>query len=150
MPSHKTDLESKRITARQQGAAPDRLQLRSLVPRSLRLRRRVSLVVVTHARGETGAQRFLMSTQIAPEKPEFGSPCNGCGFCCAAEPCGIAQEFLGAMDGPCPAMQFDEGRFWCGLVRTPGRYLGTKPEFDALISRTVVQALGVGRGCDSD
>ena len=33
------------ITAAQQGAAPDRLQLRSLVPRSLRFRRRVSLVV---------------------------------------------------------------------------------------------------------
>ena len=34
-----------RLTAPEQGAAPDRLQLRSLVPRSLRFRRRVSLVV---------------------------------------------------------------------------------------------------------
>ncbi len=37
----------KSLTTVEQGAAPDRLQLRSLVPRSLRFRRRVSLVVLS-------------------------------------------------------------------------------------------------------
>jgi len=24
----------------------------------------------------------------------------------------------------CPAMEFERGRFWCGMVRRPGHYLG--------------------------
>lgn len=43
-----------------------------------------------------------------PVKPTYGLPCNGCGWCCASEPCGIAREFIGADgEGPCPA-QFEK------------------------------------------
>lgn len=34
----------------------------------------------------------MRACEVAPEKPEEGAPCNGCGFCCAAEPCGLAVE----------------------------------------------------------
>ncbi len=46
----------------------------------------------------------MRACEVAPEKPEEGAPCNGCGFCCAADPCGLAVEFLDATAGPCPAM----------------------------------------------
>ncbi len=61
-------------------------------------------------------RRVEAFTARAPEKPAFGSPCNGCGFCCAAEPCGVARQFVpGATEGaPCPAMEFEHGPF---LVR---------------------------------
>jgi hypothetical protein len=88
--------------------------------------------------------------QTAPEKPAEGHPCNGCGMCCAAEPCGIAVEFLGATEGPCPAMQFEGGRFWCGMTRTPGAYMGAPDFADGILGPMFAEALGIGRGCDSD
>lgn len=27
-------------------------------------------------------------------KPDFGSPWNECGYCCATEPCTVAQEYI--------------------------------------------------------
>ena len=86
----------------------------------------------------------------APEKPTIGSPCNGCGYCCAASPCDIARDMIGVTEGPCPAMQFEDGRFWCGMVRTPSAYIGGPAFADEIIGRMVATALGVNRGCDAD
>lgn len=94
-----------------------------------------------------------LSSERGPEKPAFGSPCNGCGYCCAAEPCGIAQEYLDCgTEGPCPALMFGEGRFWCGMVLQPTRFLflPPDPEADALLGSMIAQTLGAGRGCDAD
>lgn len=86
-----------------------------------------------------------------PIKPALGQPCNGCGYCCAAEPCGIAREFIGADDvGPCPALEWDGARFGCGMILRPGHYLGAPAWADAEIGATVAEALGAGRGCDAD
>lgn len=91
-------------------------------------------------------------TALAPEKPAFGSPCNGCGFCCAAEPCGVARQFVpGAIEGaPCPAMEFEHGRFWCGMVRRPGHYLGLPAWGDEEMGAMIGEALGAGKGCCAD
>ncbi len=78
----------------------------------------------------------MRACDVAPEKPEEGAPCNGCGFCCAADPCGLAVEF-------------DAGRFWCGLVRNPSSYLDTPAFGNHMLGAIFAQALGVGRGCDS-
>ena len=87
---------------------------------------------------------------MTPAKPPFGAQCNGCGICCAIQPCKLAVDLLGATVGPCSAMEFDAGRFWCGLVRSPGRYLNT-PEFgNELLSETIARSLGVSKGCDAD
>lgn len=103
-----------------------------------------------------------------PIKPAFGQPCNGCGYCCAAEPCGIAREFIGAdEEGPCPALECEGGRFSCGMIVRPLVYLGqaagisdafslprgakAEPdEADAELGRQIAEALGAGRGCDAD
>jgi hypothetical protein len=94
---------------------------------------------------------LLQYPNTAPEKPRWGDPCNGCGLCCASETCRIARQFMGAMVAPCPAMEFEGGRFWCGLVRTPHKYLAeTHPWIDDSIRSSFMLVLGVGRGCDSE
>lgn len=77
----------------------------------------------------------------APAKPEMWESCNGCGVCCAAYPCQVARDFLDAPEGlPCPALEFREGRYWCGLA---GILAGqARRAFDLV--------MGIGLGCDSD
>ncbi len=74
----------------------------------------------------------------APEKPNRGKPCNGCGLCCAAERCQAAVMVIGEGPGPCPLMRFHDGRFWCGLVETE-KAVGMEP--------IIAAVLGIGTGC---
>ncbi len=85
-----------------------------------------------------------------PRKPLEGAPCNGCGLCCATALCALALELLEAREAPCPAMEFANGRFWCGLVRKPSRYCGTPPLSDRLIRSFIERALAIGEGCDAE
>jgi hypothetical protein len=88
--------------------------------------------------------------ETAPEYPGYGKNCNGCGLCCAAEPCEIARDFAGITEAPCRAMQFEGGRFVCGMVKNPSRYMDT-PDFGGqIIGGMFAKALGIGRGCDSE
>ena len=92
---------------------------------------------------------------MSTPKPPMGSPCNGCGACCLAETCAIGTDLLGYAS-PCPALETDDGRYWCGLVRHPSKYLASHfPEadrraLDEFLGGMIEQALGIGRGCDSD
>lgn len=90
--------------------------------------------------------------QRLPLKPAYDTPCNGCGFCCAAEPCRIAREFIPdhPEEGPCLAMEFEAGRFVCGMIRRPGHYMQLPDWADAHLGGLFAQALGAGRGCDAD
>jgi len=63
--------------------------------------------------------------------------------------CALAVEFLDGAQAPCPAMEFADGRFWCGLVRSPGRYLGTPASGNRLLRPMVRAALSIGEGCDA-
>ncbi len=82
--------------------------------------------------------------QTAPEKPKFGQPCNGCGFCCASEVCEIGLGIFGKdTPAPCPAMTFKRGRFECGAVNAADK-MGPA---EGLYLRL---RLGIGLGCDSD
>jgi hypothetical protein len=87
-----------------------------------------------------------MSTVLA--KPKFREPCNGCGLCCALQLCEIAEEqFVGA-SAPCPALEWEDGRAWCGLVRHPSRHL--KINFvgaDPTVSPLFAKVIAVGQGC---
>ena len=77
--------------------------------------------------------------ELAPAKPEYGAPCNGCGFCCAAELCHAAEMVLGPGPGPCPLLSFHDNRFWCSLVET---------EQSNALEPILTNALGIGSGCD--
>jgi hypothetical protein len=82
------------------------------------------------------------------EKPRFGDKCNGCGLCCASQLCDLAeQQFAGAV-APCPALEWEDGRTYCGLVRHPSRHL--KINFagaDNSLAPLTEQLIAVGQGC---
>jgi hypothetical protein len=51
-------------------------------------------------------------------------------------------------------MEFEAGRFWCGMVRNPGKYVGLSEwaagEIRESVGTLIAHMLGVGKGCDSD
>lgn len=47
-------------------------------------------------------------------------------------------------------MEFDAGRFVCGMIRQPGHYMGLPDWADAYMGGLFAAALGAGRGCDAD
>lgn len=86
-------------------------------------------------------------------KPAHGSPCNGCGWCCAAEPCGVAREHIPGhpAEGPCLALEHEAGRFVCGMIRRPSHYMRLPNDWaDVVLGEMIATALGAGRGCDAD
>ena len=80
----------------------------------------------------------------APEKPAFGLPCNGCGFCCAREVCKLGEDVFGDdVQAPCPGLRFDGAKFRCNVVEVSDRIGGE----GASLLRSV---LGIGVGCDAE
>jgi hypothetical protein len=85
-------------------------------------------------------------------KPARTASCNGCGYCCTTEPCGLAAELLKCTTGPCVALEVESGRTFCGLVRRPVHYLlkrDVSPAVSGALSVDVAAMLGLGLGCDA-
>lgn len=87
----------------------------------------------------------------APAKPAVGEPCNGCGLCCALETCPLGRlRFLQAR-GPCPALEWEAGRYRCGLLAAPRRHLpGWPPAVADWVGRRAARWISAGSGCDCD
>lgn len=87
-------------------------------------------------------------------KPDFGSPCNGCGHCCRTVACALSVKYLGSAVATCVALEHQDGRYWCGLVRNPAKYLGLMEwakEFAVIeFSPKFAYMLRIGAGCDSE
>lgn len=88
---------------------------------------------------------------LAPGKPGYGARCNGCGACCAAEPCPVAHIFLFQFSGKCRALlwQDDANRYVCGMAVCPDNYVRLIPE--ALRERSgrfFASRIAAGAGCD--
>lgn len=80
------------------------------------------------------------------EKPRYGAPCNGCGYCCTKAVCDLGKEILGEnAEGPCDLLTYKDGRYWCSLVLAE-RVLVDGGQAKPLLS----DALGIGKGCDSE
>lgn len=95
----------------------------------------------------------MIDHTITLQKPKLGEKCNGCGICCTLQPCLIAQTLLDCVIGPCVALERDENRTYCGLLRRPEHYLFGKDislEDSGKLSCELAFMLGVGQGCDSD
>lgn len=87
----------------------------------------------------------------APPKPAPGAPCNGCGVCCAAEPCPAGRLFLRRHRGRCPALVWRDDHFRCGLVERPGVHIRWLPAaWEPLARRLLRRWIAAGSGCDSD
>ena len=89
----------------------------------------------------------------APPKPAEAAPCNGCGVCCAAEPCPAGVLVTGRRTGACAALQWrdDAGLYRCGLVSAPSEVLRWLPRALApLASRLARRWISAASGCDSN
>jgi hypothetical protein len=88
---------------------------------------------------------------LAPPKPGFGESCNGCGFCCAAEPCPVAYIFLFQFKGRCRALlwQNDSNRYVCGMVVRPDHYVKWIPQrLRERMGKFCKTRIAAGSGCD--
>lgn len=94
--------------------------------------------------------RVILLHAHAPAKPAPGSDCNGCGVCCAAEPCPLGQWLSRRRRGACvaPTWRDADRRYACGLLDDPQRWL---PALPAAWARALARRwIAAGRGCDSD
>ncbi len=90
---------------------------------------------------------------LAPRKPEFGEHCNGCGVCCASEPCPVAYLFLFQFKGRCRALlwQNDSARYLCGMVVSPDEYVRFIPKrFRERMGKYFASRIATKLGCDFD
>lgn len=88
----------------------------------------------------------------APAKPAVGARCNGCGLCCAAEPCPVAMLFLFQRNGRCRALvwQDENRRYVCGMADRPDQYSAIIPaRFGTAMGRFFARRIAAGVGCDS-
>jgi len=97
-------------------------------------------------------QQSIALHEGAPPKPASGEPCNGCGVCCAYEPCPVAMVFLFQRKGACRALlwQEEEGRYACGMVRQPHRHSRLIPRILASwLGAFFATRIAAGGGCDA-
>lgn len=94
------------------------------------------------------AARVIRLRVEAPPRPAAGQPCNGCGVCCAAEPCPLGAWRSGRRSGRCRLLKWDpaERRYACGAVLDPRRVLRWLPP--AWTRRLVLRWIAAGAGCD--
>jgi hypothetical protein len=84
--------------------------------------------------------RVILLHPEAPPKPQPGAACNGCGVCCAAEPCPVGMLASLRLRGACRLLRWDTAasRYRCGALAGPRLW--------ALLVRRWIAA---GTGCDS-
>ncbi|GAP38438.1 hypothetical protein [Piscinibacter sakaiensis] len=88
----------------------------------------------------------------APPKPAPGRPCNGCGVCCASEPCPLGMLASRRRRGACRLLRWDAGgaRYRCGLLDAPGGAAGPlRRHVAAAWRRFLARRIGAGQGCDA-
>lgn len=53
-------------------------------------------------------------------KPDYGEPCNHCGWCCLIEPCLIGQMITGQTEGACRLLEYHgPKKYLCGVADVP-------------------------------
>lgn len=98
------------------------------------------------------ATQIIELHRLAPAKPALHAPCNGCGICCAAEPCPVAILFLFQRKGRCHALlwQEDQLRYVCGMVIQPARYSRLIPKsISEVMGKFFASRIAANIGCDS-
>ncbi|MEP7057946.1 MAG: hypothetical protein ABI809_09280 [Caldimonas sp.] len=87
----------------------------------------------------------------APTKPDFSEPCNGCGVCCASEPCPLGIVASRRTKGACDALVWntDESRYRCGLITEPAAHLPRTLQWAApIVAKVAHRYIAAGSGCD--
>ncbi|MEO8542472.1 MAG: hypothetical protein ABI434_02760 [Burkholderiaceae bacterium] len=107
------------------------------------------------------ARRTIAIQPLAPAKPQWGAPCNGCGVCCLSEPCPVGMVVSRRRQGACAALHWDEAgkRYRCGAIEQPERVLRRvlpRPLrmfaglLAPLLASVARRGIAVGTGCDCD
>ncbi len=93
--------------------------------------------------------RVILLQPLAPPKPAEGAACNGCGVCCAAEPCPLGMLLSRRLSGTCKALVWDtrQSRYLCGALADPQRWLPWLPARWA--TRLVRRWIASAQGCDA-
>ena len=94
--------------------------------------------------------RVILLHAQAPAKPATGEPCNGCGWCCAAEPCPLGALLSRRRRGACVALRWshDELHYRCGAVSEPKQFVRWLPA--AWVRRAALRWISAAKGCDAD
>lgn len=87
----------------------------------------------------------------AAPKPAWGEPCNGCGVCCAVEPCPVGMLLSRRRTGACVALTWNEveNRYRCGVASEPERSVAPR-WLATLATRFAMRMIAAGKGCDCD
>jgi hypothetical protein len=89
----------------------------------------------------------------APAKPATGAACNGCGVCCAWQPCPLGMLVSGRRHGSCTALRWDDqaALYRCAMVDAPEAAWPALPRLlrPALV-RLARRWIAAGAGCDCD
>jgi hypothetical protein len=89
--------------------------------------------------------------RAAPAKPVPGEPCNGCGVCCASEPCPLGVIASRRTTGACSALVWREAerRYRCGLIAQSEAHLPALLRPVApLLAVAARRFVAAGSGCD--
>ena len=92
--------------------------------------------------------RVIWLHSDAPTKPAHGQACNGCGVCCAAEPCPVGVLLSRRTQGACVALVWNtrQQAYRCGVVDHQWRAL---PRWLAQAwRRLALRWIAAASGCD--
>jgi hypothetical protein len=87
----------------------------------------------------------------SPSKPPTGQACNGCGACCAWEPCPLGMLLSRRRSGACVALEWHAGpqHYRCGALTSPSRWLPRPLAWASpLLARLARRWIAAGQGCD--
>lgn len=96
-------------------------------------------------------ERVIHLHVLAPAQPAPGAACNGCGVCCAIEPCPLGALVSLRRSGACSALRWDDasGYYRCAMVTTPTEALPALPRWLAPgVARLARRWISAGSGCD--
>jgi hypothetical protein len=94
--------------------------------------------------------RVIYLHALAPAKPPTGTACNGCGVCCATEPCPLGMWLSRRRRGACAALRWSpsELRYLCGALSQPAQWWPWLPE--AWARSLVRRWIAAGVACDAE
>lgn len=115
----------------------------------------------THVVRHNARSQIIHIEARAPVKPESGQACNGCGVCCALEPCPVGALLSASRHGACAALVWNTtaGRYQCGALVAPERSVrqalprglqGLARPLTWVLRRWAARWIAVGIGCDSE
>lgn len=104
-------------------------------------------------RAQPTQRRLLMLHVQAPPKPAAGAACNGCGVCCAWQPCPAGMLVSRRRHGACAALLWDAyaARYRCGLASgARALWPGLPRSVERALAQLARRWIAAGTGCDCD